>query len=417
MKGPKTMEAVLRSCAGLDVHRDTVVVCVIKGELDKKPKLEVTTHFTDTESLLMLLKYLEAQECTHVAMESTGVYWKPVWNILDAGNFELVLANAAHIKNLPGRKTDVKDSEWIAQLLRSGLVPKSFVPEEGIRDLRDLARYRKKVVQMMSSEKNRVHKILQDANIKIAADISDIFGDTGRKILEKLINGEVIKYDDMVAFTSGRGKGGLRKKIGEILKSLNGRIRKHHIQLLRYSYTHIDYLEKQLEEIEEELIKYTCPYEKELELLDTIPGVDKKAAIAIIAEIGVDMEVFPTAKHLSSWSGLSPGNNESAGKKKGVVAVKGNPNLASILCECAWAAQLTKNTRLSKTYWKYVKRMGKKKATVALANLILRICHHLLKNGEIYKEITHQEEKTKEEQLEEKMIKKLKERGYSVTKE
>lgn len=310
------MEAILRNCAGLDVHRDTVVVCVMKGELDKKPELDVKTYATDTESLIELLNYLEKEECTHVAMESTGVYWKPVWNILEGGNFELILANAAHIKNLPGRKTDVKDSEWIAQLLRSGLVPKSFVPGEGIRDLRDLARYRKKIVQMMASEKNRIHKILQDANIKIATNISDIFGDTGRKIIEKLVNGEIVTYDDMIEFTSGRGKGGLRKKIDEILRSLNGRIRNHHIKMLRYAYAHIEYLEQQLLEIEEELRTYTNPYSKEIELLDSIPGVDKDAATAIIAEIGVDMDVFPTAKHLSSWAGLSPGNNESAGKKK-----------------------------------------------------------------------------------------------------
>lgn len=310
------MEAILKSCAGLDVHRDTIVVCIMKGELDEKPERVVTTYAADTESLIELLRYLEVNECSHVAMESTGVYWKPVWNILEGGNFELILANAAHIKNLPGRKTDVKDSEWIAQLLRSGLVPKSFVPNEGIRDLRDLTRYRKKIVQMIASEKNRIHKILQDANIKIATNISDIFGDTGRMILEKLVNGEVITYEDMLQFTSGRGKGGLRKKIEEILKSLNGRIRKHHIGMLRYSYQHIEYLEKQLKEIEEELRKHSNPYMKEIELLDTIPGVDQKAATAIIAEIGVDMDVFPTAKHLSSWAGLSPGNNESAGKKK-----------------------------------------------------------------------------------------------------
>lgn len=310
------MEALLKSCAGLDVHRDTVVVCILKGGLEEKPKEEIRTYGANTESLLELLKFLESNECTHVAMESTGVYWKPVWNILEAGNFEMILANAAHIKNLPGRKTDVKDSEWIAQLLRSGLVAKSFVPEEGIRDLRDLTRYRKKTMQMITSEKNRIHKILQDANIKIASDISDIFGDTGRKILEKLSNGEVVTDDDVLEFTSGRGKGSLRKKAEEIVKSLNGRIRKHHVDMLKYSLTHIEFLEKQVIEIEEQLKEYSNPYVKEIELLDTIPGVDKKAAMTIVAEIGIDMSVFPTAKHLSAWAGLSPGNNESAGKKK-----------------------------------------------------------------------------------------------------
>lgn len=312
----RIVDAIIKNCAGLDVHRDTIVVCVLKGDLDKKPEKDIQTYGADTESLLKLLRHLEQNECTQVAMESTGVYWKPVWNILEGGDFELILANAAQIKNLPGRKTDVKDSEWIAQLLRSGLVPKSFVPEEGIRDLRDLTRYRKKTVQMMGAEKNRMHKILQDANIKIASNLSDIFGDTGRKILEKLVNGEVITQENIMEFTSGRGKGGLRKKADEISKSLNGRIRKHHIGMLRYSYEHLEFLEKQLKEIEEELIEYGNPYQKEIELLDTIPGVDKKAATTIVAEIGTDMSVFPTSKHLTSWAGLSPGNNESAGKKK-----------------------------------------------------------------------------------------------------
>lgn len=310
------MEAIFESCAGLDVHRDTVVTCILRGGINSKLEKEVKTFKTDTESLIKLLNFLEVNECSHVAMESTGVYWKPIWNILEAGNFELILANAGHIKNLPGRKTDVKDSEWIASLLRSGLVPKSFVPEVGIRDLRDITRYRKKTVQMVSAEKNRIHKILQDANIKIATDLSDLFGDTGRKILEKIINGEVISEADLIEFTSGRGKSGLRKKREQMQKSLHGRVRKHHIIMIRYAYEHMEFLEKQLQVIEEEIKAYSMPYQREIELLDTVPGIDKKAAESIIAEIGIDMSIFPTAKHLSSWAGLSPGNNESASKKK-----------------------------------------------------------------------------------------------------
>ena len=249
-------------------------------------------------------------------MESTGIFWKCVWNIIEDEKYEIKLANAKEIKNMPGRKTDVKDAEWIAELLRCGLIKSSFVPKVEIRELRDLTRYRRKVVQQASAEKNRIHKILQDANIKITTDISDIFGDTGRKLLEKIIEGKEISNEDLMEVTAGRGKASLREKIPQIKEGLKGTTREHHRKMIKLIYEHLKYLEKEQEEIEEMIDEACERYKKEIELLDSIPGINEDSAKAIIAEIGTDMNQFPTVKHLTSWAGMSPGNNESAGVKK-----------------------------------------------------------------------------------------------------
>lgn len=316
------MDDLLEICGGLDVHEKVVVACVLNGKLNKKPIKEIESFETNTQGLLKLLDWLEERKCSQVAMESTGVYWKPVWNILEAGSFELILANARQIKNLPGRKTDVKDAEWIAQLLRSGLVSKSFVPEEPIRDLRDLTRYRKKLVYSINTEKNRVHKILQDCNIKITSHISDIFGDTGRQILNSILDGKKIGAQEIEAMVQGRGKWKLQCKIEEIKKSLIGNVREHHRTMMRYSYDHIIFVERQLIEVERKINELLMPFMQEIEILKSIPGINDNSAAVIIAEIGVDMEQFPSDKHLSSWGGLSPGNNESAGKKKEAQQLK-----------------------------------------------------------------------------------------------
>lgn len=316
------MEDILQICAGLDVHQKVIVACVLNGELNKRPKKEIESFDTNTEGLLNLLDWLEERKCSHVAMESTGVYWKPVWNILEGGEFELILANARQIRNLPGRKTDVKDAEWIAQLLRSGLVNKSFVPEQPIRDLRDLTRYRKKLVSSINREKNRVHKILQDCNIKITSQLSDVFGDTGRQILLCILENRPIGRTEIEQMIQGRGKGKLKAKVDDIVKSVKGNIREHHRMMIRHSYEHIVFLEGKLEELEEIIDESLKPYMTEIKLLETIPGINENSAAVIVAEIGVNMEQFPTDHHLSSWAGLSPGNNESAGKKKEVQQLK-----------------------------------------------------------------------------------------------
>lgn len=310
------MDAMVKRCAGLDVHQETIVACVLKGELDKKPESEIRTYGTYTKDLEELHEWLLQEEVEQVAMESTGVFWKCVWNIIEDEKYEIKLANAKDIKNKPGRKTDVKDSQWIAELLRCGLIEGSFVPDVEIRELRDLTRYRRKIIQQASSEKNRIHKILQDANIKITTDISDIFGDTGRRLLEKIIEGNEITDEDLIEMTAGRGKASLREKIPQIKEGLKGTTRDHHRKMIKLIYEHLKYLEKEQEEIEKMIDEACQKYKTEIELLDSIPGIDKDSAKAIIAEIGVDMNQFPTVKHLTSWAGMSPGNNESAGVKK-----------------------------------------------------------------------------------------------------
>lgn len=310
------MEAMIKRCAGLDVHQETVVACVLTGSLNKKPKSEIRTYGTYTKDLEELHEWLLEEKVEQVAMESTGIFWKCVWNIIEDERYEIKLANAKEIKNMPGRKTDVKDAQWIAELLRCGLVKSSFVPEVEIRELRDLTRYRRKIIQQASAEKNRIHKILQDANIKMTTDISDIFGDTGRKLLEKIIEGKEITDQDLIEITSGRGKASLREKMPRIKEGLKGTTREHHRKMIKLIYEHLKYLEKEQKEIERMIDEACEEYKNEIKLLDSIPGIDQDSAKSIIAEIGVNMKQFPTVKHLTSWAGMSPGNNESAGVKK-----------------------------------------------------------------------------------------------------
>lgn len=307
------MEAMIERCAGLDVHQKTVVACVLYGSLDKRPKKEIQTFTTTTSGLLELNDWLTSFQVTDAVMESTGVYWKPVWNILE-DDFKLTLANAKHVKNVPGRKTDVKDAEWLAKLLRAGLIESNFVPPEEIRDLRDLTRYRKKLIYSRTSERNRIHKILQDANIKLTSVLSDIFGVSGSRIIQALINGEKIEEQSLKQMVDCR----TRASLTDIVEALNGRIRKHHREMLDFHWEHIVYLEKAIKKVEIQIDQLLIPYREECELLQTIPGVNKAAASTIVAEMGVDMTVFKSSKHLASWAGVSPGNYESAGKKKRV---------------------------------------------------------------------------------------------------
>ena len=409
------MEAMVEKCAGLDVHQETIVACILKGDLDRKPESKIRTYGTYTKDLEELHEWLLEEEVEQVAMESTGVFWKCVWNIIEDERYEIKLANAREIKNMPGRKTDVKDAQWIAELLRCGLIKESFVPNVEIRELRDLTRYRRKIIQQASTEKNRIHKILQDANIKITTDISDIFGDTGRKILEMIIEGKEITNEDLIEITSGRGKASLRGKIPQIKEAIKGTTREHHKKMLKLIYEHLKYLEKEQKEIEK-LIDEACEeYRKEIELLDSIPGIDQDSAKAIIAEIGVDMNQFATVKNLTSWAGMSPGNNESAGIKKKGKSTKGNRNLKATLNECAWSCIRSKKNRISSTYWRFIKRMGPQKAIHAVGNLILRLCYHILVSGIEYEEREKDDyEKILQKKKEERMIKELKEKGYKI---
>ena len=303
------MENIVDKGCGLDVHKETVVACVMGTGIKK----EVRTYSTMTGELLKLKEWLQGLGITHVAMESTGVYWKPIFNILE-DSFEVILVNARHIKNVPGRKTDVKDCEWICKLLRCGLVKGSFIPEKDIRELRDLTRYRKKLVQAISSEKNRVQKVLEDANIKLSSVLSNSFGVSGSAIIAELLKGS-----QTIEEMSGLACGRLKLKQEQIKEALHGNFQEHHRFMIEASLAHIESIEQIMARIEVEIDKKIEKYRKEYELLQTIPGVKEQGAASLIAEIGVDMGRFPTPEHLASWSGMSPGNNESAGKKKALT--------------------------------------------------------------------------------------------------
>jgi len=374
------MEVIYKRCCGLDVHKKMVVACLIirDGEEVKK---EIRTFGTMTSDLLLLHDWLLANRVTHVAMESTGIYWKPIYNLLE-GNFEVLLVNAAHLKAVPGKKTDVKDCEWIADLLAHGLLKGSFIPPEPIRDLRDLTRYRKSLTDERNREVNRLQKLLESANLKLSSVATDVMGVSGRAMLEAILSGST---DPEVLAELARGK--LRKKLSLLREALRGRFRPHHRFMLEQILSHLDFLDETIERVSKEVENRIVPFQKEIELLKTIPGVDQKTAEVIISEIGVDMSRFPSHRHLASWAGLCPGNNESAGKRKSGKVRKGSQWLKRGLMESSWAASRTKETYLNALFHRMVRRKGKKKANVAVAHAILIIVYHILKKRIPYYEL------------------------------
>lgn len=374
------MEIVYSRCSGLDVHKETVVACVLIREGNAVQK-EIRTFRTMTGDLLVLHDWLMAYGVTHVAMESTGIYWKPVFNLLE-GSFTVLLVNAAHIKNVPGRKTDVKDCEWIADLLSHGLLKGSFIPPEPLRDLRDLTRYRKSLTDERVREVNRLQKLLETANIKLASVASDVMGVSGRAMMEALISGNT---DPQVLADLAQGK--LRKKLSLVQQALEGRFRSHHRFMLGQVLSHIDYLDEAIETVSKEVENHIAPFSEQVQLLDTIPGVDQKVAQAIVAEIGVDMSQFPSHRHLASWAGLCPGNNESAGKRKSGKTSKGDRWLKRTLIEASWAVARAKETYLSALYHRVARRRGKKKAAVAVSHAILIMAYHILMHHVPYQEL------------------------------
>ena len=374
------MEVIYKRCCGLDIHKEIVVACLLIREGGKVLK-EIRTFLTMTVDLLVLHDWLKAHQVTHVAMESTGIYWRPVFNLLE-GDFTVLLVNAAHIKTVPGRKTDVKDCEWIADLLSHGLLRGSFIPPEPIRDLRDLTRYRKTLTDERVREVNRLQKFLEGANIKLSSVATDVMGISGRAMLEALLSGST---DPQVL--SELAKGRLRKKLPELKKALEGRFRSHHRFMVAEVLTHLDFLDEAIERVSQEVSSRIAPFSKIVESMDLIPGINARVAEGVLSEMGVEMSCFPTEGHAASWAGLCPGNNESAGKRKSGKTRKGDQWLRRYLTEAAWAAIRKKGSYLSALYHRLVVRRGKKKAIVAVAHRLLVIIYHMIKDQASYREL------------------------------
>jgi transposase len=406
------MEPVLESCAGMDVHEKKVDVCIAHGPLGKSPKFEIRTFSTMTSDLEELTIWLKKYNVKTVGMESTGVYWKPIFNVME-GEFTIVLANAQRLKAIPRKKTDIMDCKRIAKLLRYGLLPNSFIPPREIRELRDLNRTRRKLVGMMTSEKNRLTKVLESSNIKLSSVVSKISGVSSMAMIRSLLEKDRLSKEEI----SQLAKGSLKKKVALLEKALNGKVTDHHRFLLKMHLENLDHLARQIEKIDEEIERKMIPFQKEAKLIQTIPGISKVSASAILAEIGTDMSQFPDEAHLSSWAGVCPGNNESAGKKKSGKTQKGNSFLKGTLAEAAWAASKTKRTSYSAFYHNIVRRRGKKRALVALAHRMLADIYHVLKTGEPYQDTGAEaanERATK--RREQSMIRSLEKAGYSIVK-
>ncbi len=389
------MDVIHSCCAGLDVHKESVSVCVRRLGTGGKVDSEVRTFGTMTADLLAMGDWLAEHGVTHVAMESTGVYWKPIWNLLE-DRFTLLLCNARHVKQVPGRKTDVRDCQWLAQLLHYGLLQGSFIPPKPQRELRDLTRHRAQVTGEHTRACNRIQKVLEDANIKLASVATDVLGVSGRAMLEAIVNGQ-----DNPEALADLARRKLRGKIPQLQRALEGKVTEHHRYMLRTLYDHICYLERVITDLERRIQtamtspelnegkseKTAPPFDQAVQLLDTIPGIDVCTAQALLAEIGTDMDQFPTAQHLASWAGVCPGNNESAGKRKSGATPHGNKWLKRVLAQAAWASTRTKGTYLSSQYRRFSPRKGKIRALVALAHSILISAYHILQQQIQYNDL------------------------------
>jgi transposase len=402
------MELIYPCCCGLDVHKKSITACVLLVEQGTRQKL-LRRFGTMTAEIRELAAWAKSLGVTHIAMESTGVYWKPIWNVLEGG-FELLLVNAAHIKNVPGRKTDMRDCEWIAQLLQHGLLRGSFVPERRIRELRDLNRHRVALIGERGRVANRVQKILEDANIKLAAVASDALGLSGRSMLDAIIQGE--EDPEKLA---GLARGLLRRKLDALRLALEGKITAHHRFCLKQLLAQYDFVNRQICELEEEITGRSGDMAEAVRQLDSIPGIDAIAARALLAEIGTKPEQFPTAAHCASWAGLCPGNEESAGKRLRGKTRKGSPWLRRVLVQSAWAASHTKDTYLRAQFYRLAARRGKKRALVAVAHTILVTAWHVLKTGSTYQELGGDYfEKRQAEALRRSLIRRLERLGHRV---
>lgn len=406
------MEILHERCCGLDIHKDTVVACLITPGPDGQPHKEVRTFGTVTEELLALGDWLTTAGCENVAMESTGVYWKPIYNLLE-DQMTLRLANPRHIKAVPGRKTDVQDCEWIADLLRHGLLPTSFVPDRDQRELRELTRYRTSLVQERAAEVNRIQKTLEGANLKLGSVASDVLGVSGRAMLRALVAGTT----DPAALAD-LAQGRLREKRVALERALTGRLGPHQRFLLGEQLAHLEALEASIERVSSEISERLRPFADELERLDTIPGVGQRTAEVLVAEVGTDMSRFPTAGHLASWAGMCPGNHESAGKRLSGRTRKGSPWLRTALIEAAHGARHARRTYLAAQYHRLAARRGAKKAAVAVGHSVLVAAYSILRNQTTYADLgeTHFD-RLLSQRAEHRLAERLRGLGYAVTKE
>jgi transposase len=406
------MEAIVECCCGLDVHQATVVACLLKGAPGKKPQKEIRSFGTKTRELIELRDWLREQGCTHVGMEATGIYWKPVYAVLE-DDFNLVVGNAHHIKNVPGRKTDVKDSEWIADLLRHGLISKSFVPPKPIRELRDLLRYRRKLVENRTAERNRLQKLLETANIKLASVASDVFGVSGMAMLRALVRG-----DATPAEMAQLAKKLLRRKIPELELALEGRVEEHHRFILEMQLSRLEQLDGHIASLDVRIDAKLTPYREQHRRLGTIPGVDRVLAAVLIAELGVDMSVFKSMGHLAAWAGACPGNNESAGKSRRSQTRKGNVHLMTALVEAAHCASRKKDTYLKDKFFRLKARRGYQRAAVAIAHKILKAAYVILSSGAEFHELgTSYLDAVDARRVTTNLVRRLERLGYAVTLE
>lgn len=400
------MEVVIERACGMDVHKDNITACIItpKGK-------EIQTFSTKTVYLIELVDWIKQNQCTHVAMESTSVYWKPIVNLLEAEDIEFLVVNAQHMKSVPGRKTDIKDAEWIAKLLRHGLLKASYIPDRNQRELRELVRYRRSIIEERARQHNRIQKVLEGANIKLGSVVSDIMGVSARDMLNAIADGE---EDPEVLANFARRT--MKKKKAELALALKGYISEHQRMMLKTILTHIDFLSDQIDELDKEVANRVSSFEDDVERLDSIPGIARRMAEQILAEVGTDVKKqFPTAAQMCSWAGLVPGNNESAGKRKSAKTKKGNKYLRAALTEAAHSVRGSKNY-LGALYRRTAARKGKKRAGIVVAHAILRIAYYLLTRKETYVDLGEDYfDKQRQQSIVRSSLRRLESLGYTVS--